>query len=207
MNIFFDLDGTLLDVSRRYYKTHIKASKKINKRPLSFNRYWEEKRKKTPEWKILNLSSNNKLFKIYEKERINCLEKKSFLKFDQPFHWVYKLLALLKIYNLYILTLRRNRINLKFQIKKFGLDNLFEETLSEAPLSDPVSTKIKLLKKNKLKFTDLLIGDTEVDIAAAKRLGIISVAVCSGIRNRNFLKQSNPDFLVKDASEFFKKVH
>jgi phosphoglycolate phosphatase-like HAD superfamily hydrolase len=42
----------------------------------------------------------------------------------------------------------------------------------------------------------VVIGDTEADVAAAHALGYLSVAVASGIRDRDVLARDDPGYLV-----------
>ena len=41
-----------------------------------------------------------------------------------------------------------------------------------------------------------MVGDTEADILMAKKLGLTSIAVSSGIRSRNFLANLDPDYII-----------
>lgn len=206
MNIFFDLDGTLLEISKKYYYAHKKASEKVNLQPLSYTNYWQAKRNRVSEDTILKLNSASHKFKTYQNERIRLLEDISALNLDKPFPWVYGLLNyLVKAHKLYLVTVRRNKENLNRELKKFKLINFFVKILIANPKGDPILAKEKLVKKFKLSKEDLLIGDTEVDIITAHRLGIKSVAVSTGIRTRIFLKHLKPDFLVKDVSALLKE--
>lgn len=202
MNIFFDLDGTILDVSKKYYAVYLISSKNIPGVKIPFNTYWQAKRKKIAEDKILNLSPFLKTFKEYQKKRIANLENRQILDLDKPFKWVNKTLEKLSKNNLlYLMTLRRNRNNLKYQLKKLDLNRFFTLILNVSPTVNPVGSKEKLIQKIHFTKKGIWIGDTEADILLAKKVGLISVAVYSGIRERRYLKNFNPDYLVKDASK------
>jgi len=47
----------------------------------------------------------------------------------------------------------------------------------------------------------MMVGDTEADIGAGKLTGLRTAAVLSGIRNREFLLQAQPDSLLNDIRE------
>ncbi len=49
-----------------------------------------------------------------------------------------------------------------------------------------------------------MIGDTEMDILAARNAGIKSIAVTWGNRDEDFLRKYNPDYLVKSPAELLK---
>ncbi|MDP3973569.1 MAG: HAD family hydrolase [Candidatus Daviesbacteria bacterium] len=207
MKIFFDLDGTLIDVSKRYYFVHKKAALVIGKKSLSFKEYWQKKRKKIPENKILNIDSESSQFKEYQKIRINLLENLDYLSLDTPFENVFDtLVALTKKHKLYLITLRRNEKNLNTQLKQLKLNKFFIKIFSSPPDKDLTITKIKIIKNLGYSKNDLIIGDTEADTEAAKKLGIRSVAVFSGIRTESFLKKYHPDILIKDVSHLL-KIH
>lgn len=204
MNIFFDLDGTLLDVSKKYYFSHILAAKKSKIKPLSFKRYWTLKRNRIPENQIIRLSSTSKLFKRYEEDRIKLLESQDIIKKDRLFPGISELLRKLeKVHKLYIITLRRNRLRLKAQLDKLGIRIYFKKILSAPPSRDNILAKLSLVKKNDLDKNGILIGDTEVDILVAKKLRFKSVVVFSGIRSKKYLKKFQPDFLVSNVQSFF----
>lgn len=204
MNIFFDLDGTLFDISKKYYQAHIIASGSINLKALSFNKYWKAKRIKLPENEILGLESGSKSFRYYEKRRMDLLEDKSLLDLDTP---VPKLLSTLRTlkkgYGLYLVTLRRRKKNLLNQLREFKIMNSFEKILTAIPNNNPVLSKVNLIRKIKYSPGDLIIGDTEADISVGRELGIKTVAVSSGIRSKSFLKACKPDFLVSNIKDYF----
>ncbi len=206
-NIIFDLDGTLINISERYYVAHLRAAKLSKINPLSKEEYWDKKRGKITEAKILNKNRNSLTFKWYESFRINFLESKDILKLDKLFFWVHPLLqSLMKKNNLYLITLRRNREQLIQELKNFKILSYFKNIFSDSAKDNPTLVKLTLAKQIlAIDESDLLIGDTEVDIDTAKALGINSVAVCSGIRTKDILSKNNPTFLVKNAYEFFKK--
>lgn len=204
MSMFFDLDGTILDVSRKYHAAHVLAATKAKVRIVSFREYWGAKRKKISEDRIVNILANDRLFKRYERERVRSLEKLELLDLDEPFSGIHGVLgSVKKVHKLYLVTLRRNKKNLHTQLVRLGLLHLFEKILSTAPKGDPSGLKIKLINKVGYLKDDTMIGDTEIDIITAKKLGMRSVGVYSGIRTMKFLKKYHPDVLVKSTVDFF----
>ena len=49
-----------------------------------------------------------------------------------------------------------------------------------------------------------MVGDTELDVLAAKSAGVKSIAVTWGFRDEQHLKQFNPDFIVDNYDELIK---
>ena len=43
-----------------------------------------------------------------------------------------------------------------------------------------------------------MVGDTEADLIAAKKVGVGAIALTCGIRSVNYLKQYNPDYICND---------
>ncbi len=54
-----------------------------------------------------------------------------------------------------------------------------------------------MIRKIGFQTKDMIIGDTEIDIAVGRKLGMQSIAVASGIRTSHFLKQLKPDSVIK----------
>ena len=44
----------------------------------------------------------------------------------------------------------------------------------------------------------MVVGDTEADVAAAREVGAVAVAVASGIRSESVLRRAEPDHLADD---------
>lgn len=198
MNIFIDLDGTLLDISSKYYLAHMIAAKKFNIKALSFKRYWILKRKKITENEIMKIDVNSNKYKLYEKERKKLLEDEDVLTQDVLFPGVPQLLKNLKKKNkLYLITLRNEKNALKNQLIRLNIKSYFNQVLSYPPGKKPVETKISMIRNIGFHLEDMIIGDTEADIAAGKKLGIRTIAVASGIRTSHYLKQFKPDLLIK----------
>ncbi len=198
MNIFLDLDGTLLDVSKKYYLAHTLAAKKFNIRSLSFKRYWILKRKKITEDIIVKIDAKSELYKLYDKERKKLLENESILAKDVLFPGVLCLLRRLQKKNkLYLITLRNDKNALRNQLIKLDIKSYFDRILSCPSSKNPTGTKISMIRKIGFQTKDMIIGDTEIDIAVGRKLGMQSIAVASGIRTSHFLKQLKPDSVIK----------
>src|SRR3989344_5707691 len=203
INMFFDLDGTLLDISAKCYQAHKHAASLTGVSSLPFNKYWSAKRNRIPERQLIDFSDEDS-FQKYETLRIGSLEDVNFLKYDAPFPWVRQLLRNLKKNNLFLVTARRNPKLVVDQLKDHKLDIFFNKIIVTSG-GEPVESKVRLIKKVGVESGDLIIGDTEADILVARELELTSIAVYSGIRTKKFLKRNNPDFLVKNAWDYFEK--
>jgi phosphoglycolate phosphatase-like HAD superfamily hydrolase len=47
----------------------------------------------------------------------------------------------------------------------------------------------------------VIVGDTEDEIKAARKLGGISIAVLSGVRNKKLLSSYEPAYIIKDIRQ------
>jgi phosphoglycolate phosphatase-like HAD superfamily hydrolase len=102
---------------------------------------------------------------------------------------------------LVLVTLRRNRKNLLWQLSDRGILSLFDEVLSVG--SDAVDAdKAEAVRGCCAGETAacLWVGDSEVDVAAARKLGIPICAVTCGVRSPEYLRGVRPDFLVASLS-------
>lgn len=201
-NIYFDLDGPILDVSSRYFFVHKNICRELCiPMRLNIKEYWAKKRTKIPLCQILNLSDKNGILNKYKKKWLKWIEDTEALKLDKVFSYVKEVLFELKNrYNLTLVTLRRNPQNALNEVKKLGLDKYFKDIHVVIPNNKyPHILKYKkIISSGNFDNNSILVGDTEVDILAARKLGIKSVAVLSGIRNKKTIFETKPDYIIHD---------
>lgn len=205
---FFDLDGTLLDIRKKFYALHCDCLSELGVEPLSRDKYWSLKQNGTKEEEILRLLNQTELHPLYNSHRIERIEDEKYLALDEVWPGIEEELLELKFKaNIAIVTLRRNRTNLHNQLKNTGLDIIFENIFN--PNMDQFyqsgsETKVNLVRKafNRRMFTGWFIGDTEVDILAGKTLGMKTCAVGFGLRKQEILKLLHPDESIDTPEEF-----
>jgi phosphoglycolate phosphatase-like HAD superfamily hydrolase len=203
-NIFFDLDGTIFDVSYRIYQAYKDILKNRQRKFLGKKEYLDFKRRKSPLNIILEATNAIDLLPVFEKEWEKNIEKPYYLNLDKVFPGAIRILSKYKPrYNLILVTLRRHPNNLYAQLKNKKIYNFFDKILivKENPKIKKWESKALLIKKH---FTanrrDTIIGDTETDILAGKFLKIKTVGVESGMRNKKLLKLASPDIIIKNLS-------
>lgn len=192
MNVFFDLDGTLIDSRPRL---HHLFQHLVPESSLEYEEYWNLKRNKINHKEILvskfNYSENE--FFAFEKKWMKEIELKKWLAFDKPFKGVDDFLVELKTTNnLFLVTARQSKEATLEQIKNFGWKNMFTEIF----ITEQKNEKFELIK-NKINTTenDWFVGDTGKDIQTGKLLGIKTAAVLSGFLNESNLLQYEPDVI------------
>lgn len=204
MKIFFDLDGTLIDVLPRHFAVYSELVAHFGGNILDKEAYWNLKRDKV-KWPVLLRKSN--LSPGIEADFLehfrSKIEARAYLRMDVLFLGVEKKLHDLSLcHELYLVSLRRNHKNLLWEIDMLGLRPLFKDILSGHSETDGYDVKMKLIGEVLgSEASALVVGDTEADIITARELGLRSVAVGSGIRSVEFLQTLRPNGLLPSVSE------
>ena len=205
MKIFFDLDGTFLNVAPRHYLVYCSTLEQFGGKALGANEYWSLKRRKVNWDYILEKSGVDKSQKsAFLEVFITKIESTEYLKGDELFPFSMHILNLFSHYELYLVSLRRNEQNLLSELQRLGIKDRFKRVLTGHSETDGFDKKIELISEVLGSESGTIIGDTEADIVAGKELGLTTVAVESGIRDGEFLEELKPDFLLKDISELEK---
>lgn len=202
--IFFDLDGTILDVSERIYNVYKKILEKYDKKFLSKKEYIKLKQEKKPVLEILKRTNAEGIIKQFGGEWIKNIEKEEFLALDKLQSLARKfLIKVSKKYKLVLVTLRHNSDNLKKELEDKKISNIFDKVLAKSGNGVKEKWKIKynLIRKEKYLSGSVIVGDTETEIMAGKKLGLKTIAVMNGMRSGNYLKKYEPDCLVKKLWE------
>ena len=197
MNLFFDLDGTLLDSKRRLYTLFQDL---VSKSTLSVNEYWELKRNKIDHKAILlNKFNYTEIDYInFESKFLEQIESPGYLKLDILFYGVCEMLGILAQKNkIFIITSRQNKENTFVQLKKLDIYKYFENIL----VTERKYEKVELIRKLQFQNEDFIIGDTDYDILTGKQLGIHTIAVSYGFLNKQKLNEYNPEYIVDNLAE------
>jgi phosphoglycolate phosphatase len=194
MNIFCDLDGTLIDSRIRLYELFRYLVPCSN---LSFDEYWGFKRNQMNHRQILieNFKYSESQICSFEKSWMGQIELKEWLDLDHPFENVTDFLLYLNSFNnIYIVTARQNKQNVYMQLKRFGWTEIFRDVL----VTEQNSSKVDLITNSvKVEMDDWIVGDTGKDVQTGRTLGIKTAAVLSGFLNENSLLKYSPDVIVE----------
>jgi len=208
MNIYLDLDGPILDVSQRYYLVHSSIMKKIKiNDSVTKDGYWRLKRARRSPIKHNELI-NQQLLKRYSNLWLQLIEQKKYLRYDKIWHYAKDALKQLSKGNtLTLITVRQKEKNLLWELKRFNLLKHFDTILISKAINT-ISAKTKLIINSKgfKAYDSIIVGDTEMDIAAGKECRIKTAAVLCGIRNKRLIKVLRPDIVVNDISAFARLI-
>ncbi|MBI4845300.1 MAG: HAD family hydrolase [Candidatus Omnitrophica bacterium] len=210
MNIFLDFDGPVLDNKARLYQLYFDLLAEFGGNPLPIDEYWQLKRNCVKEDVILKEKSGftEELNGDYQRLRIEQIESKRYLSLNAVINGCYESLDFLaKQGDLMLITSRRNRDNLIWELKDKKLEKYFKKILSDFNDYLPAwQLKVDLIREFIPEFgkADIIVGDTEAEILCAKELGIYSIALLSGIRNEEKLKLYVPDIIYENINEVVK---
>ncbi len=203
MNIYLDLDGTLIDISERYFQAYSDSVISFGIKPLSKNKYWQLKKEKYSLKDIVELNCGEDLVLSIMKNLEYCIEQTEYLKLDKLIPGAIETLNILKQnHRLVLVTLRKHKTNLDKQLKALRIEFYFDKILDGVDAGVPHRIKADLIKGDSVFHgkNSLIVGDTEVDIMAGKILDIQTAAVLTGIRTEKLLSEEKPNYILQNIS-------
>jgi phosphoglycolate phosphatase len=196
VNLFFDLDGTLLDSHIRLYKLFQDL---VCASHLSIYEYWELKRNKINHKTILldMFQYSNDDFNHFEKSWLEKIELPEYLQFDTLVDDAFDVLNFLaKNNSMYIVTSRQNRKNVVAQLKNLQIYNFFKSVL----VTEHRCTKSILIKEVGYQKEDFMIGDTGKDVLTGLELDMNTIVVTYGFLKKSVLESYKPHFTIDKLS-------
>lgn len=204
-NIFLDFDGTLVDIKTRHYETYRQCVSRFNGNCLEADAYWSLKRHDTPWADILRRSAlDSSIEKEFLTYFIECIEDFEMLKTDRLFGDALSFIdSINQSHEVYLVSLRRNHLNLVKQLEYLSIHHKFKEILSghSETKKGVLTKKADVIRSIRGHEAGVIIGDTEADIAASHQLNITSIALTTGIRDRSLLEKLQPSYIVNSLSE------
>lgn len=203
--LFLDLDGVLLDVRERHYRVHCDVLAPMGGVRGDPDAFWRLKRAHRPLVELLAATAASPPDEAsYRREFLARIEAPEYLAHDRLAPGAReRLAALASGHSLALVTLRRHRERLLAQLEALTLASLFAAVHS-APGSGDGDWEIKrgLIAESPLFRRDgVVVGDTEADVRAGKALGLRTVAVLTGLRNRELLAAEAPDALLDSIAD------
>ncbi|EFA72608.1 HAD family hydrolase [Cylindrospermopsis raciborskii] len=214
LRLITDFDGPIMDVSERYYQVYLLCLQKTKypsqvTHKLTKEEFWQFKRSHTPEKQIAFQSGlDAEQAQEFAKIRKETVHTEPYFDYDVMVPGALEALVKVKEagIDLVVMTMRRVR-ELNYAFDKFNLDKFFPEDRRYCLSNDYVKTRdiedkallmAKAIKELPPATQVWMVGDTEVDITAAKKHGVKMIGVESGIRDRTQLELYQPDFILED---------
>ena len=190
--LIFDCDGILVDPSMRDYHLYVGGLREQGLDPLPFKRYWTLRRRPMTTAELMrDVELDLSRFRQY---RFDNTETEENLRLDEMFPCVPWVLAeCSKKYDCRVVSSRFRQDTTDVQLARLGITRYFS---SIHALAGP---KLEFIRG--IPNVHAVVGDTEHDVLPAKELGVLSLAIATGIRCREFLEGLNPTHVFDDLSQ------
>ncbi|MEQ8464787.1 HAD family hydrolase [Coleofasciculus sp. E1-EBD-02] len=197
--IILDLDGPIINSQLRHYTCYSQFLEKYGYIPVTLEKYWQMKRNCVDIRQQLEVSGAAEIHQEFLEAWLKHIENPDMLRLDclqlgvldKLQEWRFQEL------NLVLATMRRSSNNLNQQLINLGLDTWFDSVaVCEHNLGGKGKVqKVKQLVADISPTNVIWIGDSEIDIQAARFFGCPIWAVTCGIRSEAVLASWSPDFI------------
>jgi phosphoglycolate phosphatase-like HAD superfamily hydrolase len=197
--IYFDFDGTIVDLWPRYYSVFMEAANASN---ISLEKYQEIKRKLKRDSDVASALGVTLPAHYFDRKK-QLLESERFLKMDFLLVKKERLLSFGRANNCMILTRRRKKYMYEKQLAWLGLSSLIEKSVVLHPDWD--QSKLEYLRQH-ASCGDILIGDSkaEWEVSSLKNMSVILVR--TGIDNPDCFPDKENCKVLNDISSFMDEI-
>jgi len=188
--IFIDLDGPLLAVKARYHGVYASIAKELGVTPLPMRDYWQAKRERRSLREFFpGCGDCVQLHDFYLPRWLSRIERPEWLMLDRLQRGAEECLTLLsELYSLHLVTLRRDAAALDEQLDWLNLRRFFTEVHSGwADGRGGALMKMSWLRPHLAAGPAAVVGDSEIDMLAARLLRVRAIGVSYGIRSEEEL--------------------
>lgn len=222
LTVFCDLDGPLIDVSRRYYKTYQLAiaetqayfqshGRSLLLTPLSESQFWQMKQERKPDVDIAFCSGlRHEQIDLFLSNVLEIVNQPILLREDRLQPGVIQALEQLRQHGvrLSVVTLRCQS-EARQLLQGLDLAQYFDKIYGAKDRSSAYQNyaeeKQAILERLMRTVNDVsgqfwIIGDTEADVLAGQALGLSTVALTCGIRSHSYLQRLEPTTVLPDLS-------
>jgi phosphoglycolate phosphatase len=204
--IVLDLDGPLLEGMYRHYHCYSDILLAHGFKPIPLEQYWQMKRSRANRRELLSLSQAHDLYDVFLAEWLRQIETPKYLAMDRLQVGVLSILEEWKGLGIRLLlaTMRNDANSLHVQLENLGLTQLLDKVVvvGSEHAGTNKAKEIEPFLRDLDRATVIWIGDTEVDILAARALGVRVCALACGLRTADHLMSFLPDLLESDLSTF-----
>lgn len=169
---------------------------------MSIHSYMQKKRRGESDADMLRGIVPEKLLKTYIVWKRRPIESREALDTDTLIPGMQKALHMLfQAHVIIVVSARQSRKKLEHQLESVGVARYVREMYAVGFI-DPVSNKQKVMEgyldRHKLNARDAyVVGDTEMEIEAAKRAKIPCISVTWGVRSERFLRDHGAKEIVR----------
>ncbi|TCS81809.1 pyrophosphatase PpaX [Tepidibacillus fermentans] len=201
--LLFDLDGTILNTNELIINSFLYTLEQFY--PGKYNREMIIPHMGKPLYEQMVIfgdeSHAEEMVKIYREHNLRTHDE-----YVLEFPHVKEVLETLKQEGAILGVVTTKMLNTTMMgLKRFGMDSLmstivsYEDTEFHKPAPEPVLLAMERLGAN--PETTLMVGDSQYDIQAAKNAGITAIGVAWSLKGPEFLKQFDPDYVIKDMRD------
>jgi len=204
MEVIVDLDGPILDVAVRHYAVYCGIADDLAFATLSFDEYWEKKREPLGAARILESTGARALYDAFAERWLQQIELDAYLSMDALQPGATETLDRWRArgYRLVLATMRQDPDALARQLAGLDLDRRFETVVVCDRLTGGAGKAASVAAAaGAAETASCWIGDTEVDIEAARERGSTAWALSCGLRAAPYLAARNPDRLCEYLSD------
>lgn len=200
-NLFLDLDGTIIDSSRRQFAVLKEIARFADQ--LSYKEFWELKRKGISSYEILKYKVDGfdmgraTLRKLWMDE----IEQHKYMDLDRLQPNADDVMRKASVRSeIYIVTGRQDGPFTQLQMERLNLSRLVRFIMC----TGSKVSKSELVRNYKVGVTskDRFVGDSEEDMTAASELGVEGILVENGATDISMLKLEKDVRVVKSIAQF-----
>jgi phosphoglycolate phosphatase len=189
--LILDLDGPILETKQRQYACYREILTRHGYVPMSLDLYWQMKRAQVSLVEQLAVSNAGVLAEIFAREWQARIEQPDLLSLDTVQAGAEEKLVQWRQEGrrLVLATLRQYPAHLAAQLAELRLAGFFDSILVSAHGAGGAgkAAQVRVAVPDLTPANSLWIGDTEVDVQAARALGCPICAVTCGIRTEAYL--------------------
>ena len=194
--LYFDFDGTLVDVWQRFYHIFKDASGISG---MTLEEYVQVKKQFVRDSDVAH-TFGGVLPEDYWAKKRAMLEDPKYLSFDRLLVPAEQIMEFFQAYPCRILTNRRNAAAFKAQLTALGLEELCEKCVVLNP--DEKITKTQYLHNNHPNEKIVLVGDAEAEAQAAELNSVKVYLVRTGLRDARLIPGAEKCHIIESASDF-----
>ncbi|OQY44493.1 MAG: hypothetical protein B6247_30185 [Candidatus Parabeggiatoa sp. nov. 2] len=197
--IILDLDGPLLDGKFRHYKCYKDILEKKGYTPMLLEKYWKKKCNRQDRKQLLAVTGADAIYDFFLTEWLDRIENKEMLALDKI-----QLGAVAKLQDwrnsgihIILATMRQHPKRLHKQLHDLKIKSFMDQIVvcdyRKGGIGKALAVKDVVQGLNPKH--SLWVGDTEVDVEAARFLGCPVWLISQGIRSKEYLASLQADFL------------